>query len=72
MITTKSIDAVINKAIKRAEWYEQNYRYAKKFEKRKNKQFWNVLFKYNKKHELSIEDWQKLIEKVPVQFKFEV
>jgi len=39
MITNRSIEAVISKAVKRAEWYEKNYRYAKDFEKRRNKQF---------------------------------
>ena len=72
MITIKSIESLINKALKRAEWYEVNYRCAKDFEKRKHKQFWNVLQKYNRKHNLSIEDWQKLIENVPAPYKFTV
>jgi hypothetical protein len=69
MITIKSMDAAIQKAIKRAEWYEQNFHWANDFQKRKNKQFWSVLQKFNRKHNLSIEQWNDLVSRVQEQFK---
>jgi hypothetical protein len=66
---TRGIRAVIEKAVKRAEWYEQNYCGAKDFQKRYNKQFWNVIGKFIKKYDLITEQTKDLLSRIPEQFK---
>ena len=64
----KGIIALIKKAKKRATWYEQNYRFAKDFQKRKTKQFWTVIGKYMKTHELTTAQKQFMDHLVPNEF----
>jgi len=64
----KGIIEVIEKAIKRAEWYADNFKFARDFQKRLKNQFWNVIFKWLKTHDLTNEQKQSLLNKVPEQY----
>ena len=68
-MTNRAIETVIDKAVKRAEWYERNYKGAKDFLKRKKKQFWNVIAKWERKHDLTIEQERYLFSLIPEEFR---
>jgi formyltetrahydrofolate hydrolase len=65
----KGITAAIEKAVKRADWYKANYQWSNDFHKRHHKQFWSVLERFMKKHDLTNEQLRSLFDKVPEQFK---
>ena len=65
----KGISSIISKAEKRAEWYKTTYPKANNFEKRYVKQFWSIINKWKRNHELT-DIQEKLFESlVPERFK---
>jgi hypothetical protein len=64
----RGIEAVLQKALKRAHWYATNYRGAMDFEKRLQKQYFGVLTKFVKKHDLTVDQGKVLCDSIPAPF----
>jgi hypothetical protein len=63
------IESAIKKAVARADWYEKNYKEANDFQKRKKKQFWGVILKFLRKHELTDDQSSLLHKLIPEEYR---
>ena len=63
------IQDIIDKAVKRAEWYESTFPNSYNFDKHYNECFWNLIYKWQKKHSLTDTQERYLNSLVPIQFK---
>ena len=63
------IQEIINQSIKRAEWYESTFPNSHNFEKHYKDCFWNLIKKWQRKHNLTDTQEKYLNSIIPIQFK---
>jgi len=63
------IQSAIKKAVTRADWYEQNYKGARDFLKRKKNQFWKAINRFLNKHELTDEQRNFMKGLIPEEYR---